>query len=217
MRPLPRRRQRRLECIARRGRRRLLLAGSAVESPTGTGCRCRCPGAFPGSGRGSPRSTGAGRRSPRAAGFEDHPHHLVVAGAPGAHLLVGGVGGVAAGIAHGRGPDARHLPEAPFRPPEAAHAEHRELESVRKRGFEPVAVDVVRVRNGHASPSGPAGRRPADGISVFLFLSHMAVVLLDSGCPIFPSVFSACTSRGFQFPGDGLRGRPRAAPSVSGP
>ena len=63
----------------------------------------------------------------RDGGVEDHPHDLVVAGAPGADLLVGRVRRVSARVAHRRADDARRLPEHALRAPEAAHAEQREL------------------------------------------------------------------------------------------
>ena len=54
---------------------------------------------------------------------EDDLHHLGVAGAAGADLLVGGCLGVAAHVADGGFGDARHLPEAAVRAPEAAGRE----------------------------------------------------------------------------------------------
>ena len=54
---------------------------------------------------------------------EDDLHHLGVAGAAGADLLVGGRLGVATHIANGGLGDAGHLPEAAVRTPEAASGE----------------------------------------------------------------------------------------------
>ena len=56
-------------------------------------------------------------------GVPHHPHRLGVAGAAGADLLVGGVGGVAAAVAHGGGDHPGQPPEALLRPPETAAAE----------------------------------------------------------------------------------------------
>src|SRR5690606_10070231 len=65
-----------------------------------------------------------------AVGVEDHPYGLGVAGEAAADLLVGGVGGVAARVADGRGDDAvlgAQPPEGAFHAPEAAHAELGDL------------------------------------------------------------------------------------------
>src|SRR5262249_29474638 len=67
-------------------------------------------------------------------GVVDGEDDLGVPGAPGAHLLVGGVGGVAAGVADCGGVDARELPEQPLGAPEAAHAEHGGGHALRERG-----------------------------------------------------------------------------------
>src|SRR3972149_53384 len=54
----------------------------------------------------------------------DDEHHLRVARAAAADLLVRRVRRVPAGIARGRREDALRVPEAPLRAPEAAHARH---------------------------------------------------------------------------------------------
>ena len=78
-----------------------------------------------------------------------------MAGAARAHLLVGGVGGEAAGVAHGRGVHPVGLPELALRAPEAAHAEHGGLEPVREGRPEGRVLDQVAGGNGHLV--GPAG------------------------------------------------------------
>ncbi len=62
-------------------------------------------------------------------GVEGDAHHLGVPGVPGAHLLVGGVGGVAAGIAGDDIGDASHLVEDGFEAPETAAGERRRLQA----------------------------------------------------------------------------------------
>src|SRR3954447_20367260 len=80
---------------------------------------------------------------------EDHQHDLRVAGLRGADFLVRRVRGVAARVA-GRGRvDAGRLPEDPLRAPEAAHAEHRLLETVRERRRYRRAEHVVTLGDAH--------------------------------------------------------------------
>ncbi len=57
-------------------------------------------------------------------GVKGDAHHLGVPGVPGAHLLVGGVGGVAAGIAGDHIGDAGHLVEYGLEAPETTAGEH---------------------------------------------------------------------------------------------
>src|SRR5580658_9538966 len=52
-----------------------------------------------------------------------HLDHLRVAGPAGAHVFVGGVGMMSAGIAHGGREDSGRLPERRFHAPETAGAE----------------------------------------------------------------------------------------------
>src|SRR5262249_19243695 len=77
-------------------------------------------------------------------------HDAGVPGEAGAHLLVGGVRGWAPGVSHGGGVAAVRLPEGLLGAPEAAHAEHASLESLRERRFEPGAEDEVARRHRHA-------------------------------------------------------------------
>jgi len=44
--------------------------------------------------------------------IEHHPHHFVVAGLSRTNLLIGGIGRVTTGIAHGRDMNAGQFPEA---------------------------------------------------------------------------------------------------------
>ena len=89
-------------------------------------------------------------------GSVHHQHHLVVPGAPGAHLLVGGVGRVPAGVAHGRGVHAVRLPEVALGAPEAAHAEDGALGALGERRLERSAEHEVARR--HRDPLLPAGQ-----------------------------------------------------------
>ena len=69
-----------------------------------------------------------------------------MAGAAGAHLLVGGVGRGTAGITDRRHPDAvAHLPELALGAPEAAQAEDCRLEPVGVGTFERTLVEEVRL------------------------------------------------------------------------
>src|SRR4029079_15618169 len=61
--------------------------------------------------------------------IEDHADGLGVARATRADLLVRGVGGVAALVADGSGPDPGHLPERLLLAPEAAERELSHLEA----------------------------------------------------------------------------------------
>ena len=74
-----------------------------------------------------------------------HQHHLVVAGAPGAHLLVGGVGGHAPRVADRGGVHPLHLPEEPLGAPEAPHPEHGPLAPVGERRHKRGAEHQVSV------------------------------------------------------------------------
>ena len=99
----------------------------------------------------------------------DHEHDLVVAGAPAADLLVGGVRRVAAGVADRRRVDARRLPEAALGAPEAAQPEDRA--SRRPRGT--AARAACRARSGVSGTSKGRVSRPGRassgaGISVLL-------------------------------------------------
>ena len=78
-----------------------------------------------------------------------HQHHLVVPGQAGAHLLVGGVRGKAAGIAHRGAEHALGLPEAFLGAPEAAHAEQGLAHPIRERRLDGVAVDEMPVAHRH--------------------------------------------------------------------
>ena len=66
-----------------------------------------------------------------------------------------------AGVADRRRVHARQLPELPLGAPEAAHAEHRALQSVGKRRLDAMTVDEVAV--GHRHALGPAGQRVGGG------------------------------------------------------
>ncbi|MOA06358.1 hypothetical protein D3C78_1259890 [compost metagenome] len=79
----------------------------------------------------------------------DHPHHFGVPGHAGADFLVGRVGREAAGVARGRHPHPRLLPQAPLGAPEAAQAELHFLESFGERRLQRVAVHVVLFRHRH--------------------------------------------------------------------
>jgi len=68
---------------------------------------------------------------------------------PAAHLAVGRIRRVAARIPDGRRINARRFPELSFGAPEAAHAEHRLLETRGKRRRDRMTVDVMGRRNRH--------------------------------------------------------------------
>ena len=76
--------------------------------------------------------------------IEHDEDRLVVPGHPAAHFAVGRVRRPPGGVANGGRVDARELPEFLLRAPEAAHAEHRLLEAVRKRRCEPMTVHEMR-------------------------------------------------------------------------
>src|SRR5262249_48563323 len=57
------------------------------------------------------------------------------------------------GVADGRRPHARHLPELPFGAPETAHAEHRALIAVGKRRLDRMAGHEMLVRDAHLGGS----------------------------------------------------------------
>src|SRR5204862_1398277 len=80
---------------------------------------------------------------------EDDEHGLGVARAAGADLLVGRVRREAAGVADGRGVDARRLPEDALGAPETAHADHYLLEPFGERRLERRPEDVVPVWDPH--------------------------------------------------------------------
>ncbi len=82
-----------------------------------------------------------------------------MAGPAGAHLLVGRVRRVAAGVADRRRVDAGRLPEHPLGAPEAAHADDRGLEAVGERRAERRAEHLVALRHLHLGV--PAGERRA--------------------------------------------------------
>jgi len=77
----------------------------------------------------------------------DHEHHLVVAGAAAAHLLVGRIWRAARRIADRGDMDAvPKLPELSLGAPEAAQTEHRGLEAIRIRTLERTPIDEVVAR-----------------------------------------------------------------------
>src|SRR6185437_2356450 len=83
------------------------------------------------------------------ARIEDDQHGLGMAGEAGADFLIGGVGRVAAGIAHRGGVDAGQAPEAALGAPEAAEAEDRRLEPGRERRLQRMPVDEMRLGHRH--------------------------------------------------------------------
>ena len=82
--------------------------------------------------------------------IEHHEHRLGVIGETGAHLLVGRVRRIAAGVANRGRVHAGHLPEHALRAPEAAHAELGERHAARKRRRDAVAAHEMPLRNVHA-------------------------------------------------------------------
>jgi hypothetical protein len=87
-------------------------------------------------------------------GIEDRKDHLGVAGAPAAHLFVGGVRREAPRVAHRGGVHAVGLPEAPLCAPEAAHCEDRALQPLEGRQDGDTIHEVpIRHRQGDL-PSG---------------------------------------------------------------
>src|SRR5258706_9233107 len=88
-------------------------------------------------------------------GIEHHQHRFGMTGTAGTHLLVGGVGGMAAGVAHRRGINAiAEFPELALRAPETAEPEHRLLQALRIGRLQPTAVDEM-------ADSGGDRRSPA--------------------------------------------------------
>src|SRR5690606_9254067 len=78
---------------------------------------------------------------------EYHQHGFRMAGQAGTDFFVGRVGRNSAGIAHGRRPDARLLPETSFRAPETALGEHCLLQMCREGRLQRIAIDEVGGRN----------------------------------------------------------------------
>ncbi len=76
--------------------------------------------------------------------IEHHQHRFGLTGTARTHLLVGGVGGMAAGIAHRSGIDAiAEFPEFALRAPETAEPEHRLLQTLRVGRLQLTAVDEM--------------------------------------------------------------------------
>ena len=103
--------------------------------------------------------------------IEHDQDHLGVSREAGAHLLVGGVGREAAGVAGGGAPHARHLPEHALGSPEASHPEDGRLEALREGRLEAVAVHEVPL--GHRDPL----RAAAQG---FVLLDHPGLLPVRS-------------------------------------
>src|SRR5688572_6365156 len=89
--------------------------------------------------------------------IEYDEHDLVVAGRPGADLLVGRVRRIAAGIADGRDIDARRLPEDALRAPETSKTEQRRLRALRIGPLQLAAVDEMRRGRGDGAVSAGQG------------------------------------------------------------
>src|SRR5680860_393034 len=87
-------------------------------------------------------------------GVVDHLHDLGVTRAFAAHLVVGGVGGVPAGVTGSGGVNTGDHPEDALGAPEAAHPEDRHLGPLRKGWGERGAVDVVRPNLQRLVPAG---------------------------------------------------------------
>ena len=81
-------------------------------------------------------------------GVVDHPHRLGVAGDPGAHLLVGGVGRRAAHVADGGDHDAGPAPQDALHAPEAAAGQVEHLGAPRPGAVQRRAQDDVLARVG---------------------------------------------------------------------
>src|SRR5262249_16741940 len=100
----------------------------------------------------------------------DHHHHLIVAGAPGADLLVGRIGRVTGRIARRSDVDAlTQLPEFALGAPEAAHAEHGFRIALRIGAFQRVAVDEVATRRRDRAVSA---RQGVGGVGYFELLAQ---------------------------------------------
>src|SRR5581483_11279633 len=81
--------------------------------------------------------------------IEDDEHYLGMVGETAAHFLVGRILGITARVTDRCAVDARALPEKAFGAPEAAHAEHRLLETGGKRRLQRMAVHEMLRRNAH--------------------------------------------------------------------
>ena len=100
-------------------------------------------------------------------GIEHHQHRFRMTRLAATHFLVGGVGGMASGIAGRRGEYPGQLPEQALHAPETAHAKYRLLQVCGERLGQRVAIDVVR--GGYRHWLRPAGqRRIGGGDSAFL-------------------------------------------------
>src|SRR5437870_2263662 len=82
---------------------------------------------------------------------------LGMAGSPAADLLVGGVGGEAAGVAYGGRVDALGFPEEALGAPEAAHPEDRALHPLREGALQGRAQHLVALGDGHLLPPARQG------------------------------------------------------------
>ena len=106
----------------------------------------------------------------------DHEHRLGMPGQPRTDLLIGRIGGNAAGVANGGGEHPFGLPEQALRPPKTAHAKNRLAHAVRVRANERAAIDEVLAGNRHALSA--ARQRPLGGRQPQLELeSHQPISL----------------------------------------
>ena len=94
---------------------------------------------------------------PNLRGIVHDEDYLVVTGEAGAHLAVRRIRRVPARIADRRRVDTGQRPEFLLGAPEATHAEQRGAVPLRKRWFEAMTVDEMRIR--HTHPLGTAGQR----------------------------------------------------------
>ena len=114
-----------------------------------------------------------------------------MAGAPAAHLLVGGVRGEACGVADGGRVHAVELPERPLGAPEAAEGEHRRLETVGVRTASGWSSTKCVGGTG-ISVSRPARARSGSTIAIFSGLRNRKTIAARSS----RSVRRHCHPRG---------------------
>ena len=91
-------------------------------------------------------------------GIEHHQHRFGMTGTARTHLLVSGVCGVAASVAHSGGIDAiAKFPELALGAPETAEPEHRLVQALRIGRLQLTAIDEMADSGGNRR--GPARQR----------------------------------------------------------
>ena len=125
------------------------------------------------------------------SGIEYDEHHLVVAGAAAAHLLVRRVGGRARGVADGGDVHPGQAPERLLRAPEAAEAELCLLHALGERRLDSATVDEARVRG--RDWFGSSRQRLGDARDLHRLAEQAHGIRLAAACG--HSKFPACVAQ----------------------